>query len=187
LDERADGGAMTMVALDDVARKLAEDHIGIAKSVALSMAGTMPPEDLDDLIGVTLLGLVRAAARFDDRGVPFSSYAYPVVLGLARNACAAPRRRWWELKGWDVAAEPDAVDPEDMEELPRHLGQLSGRERRVVDLRFGLADGRERSLSEVGEELGHSKQYAHQVLSGAIRKLRRMYGVPVLQRERKAG
>ena len=50
---------------------------------------------------------------------------------------------------------------------------LNPRERRVVELRFGLADGHARTLSEVGDELQVSRERVRQIESDALRKLRR--------------
>ncbi|HEY3081200.1 MAG TPA: sigma-70 family RNA polymerase sigma factor [Chloroflexota bacterium] len=53
------------------------------------------------------------------------------------------------------------------------MAGLSPRERRVVELRFGLSDGRARTLAEVGDELQISRERVRQIESDALRKLRR--------------
>lgn len=53
------------------------------------------------------------------------------------------------------------------------MGGLNARERKVVELRFGLTDGRERTLAEVGDELQISRERVRQIESDALRKLRR--------------
>src|SRR5262245_57609475 len=53
------------------------------------------------------------------------------------------------------------------------MAGLNPRERRVVELRFGLADGRARTLAEVGDELQISRERVRQIESDALRKLRR--------------
>ncbi len=52
------------------------------------------------------------------------------------------------------------------------LGSLSARESRVLQLRFGLEDGRFRTLEEVGRELNVSRERIRQIEAGALRKLR---------------
>jgi RNA polymerase primary sigma factor len=53
------------------------------------------------------------------------------------------------------------------------LGGLNPRERRVVELRFGLSDGMQRTLAEVGDALQISRERVRQIETEALRKLRR--------------
>ena len=48
------------------------------------------------------------------------------------------------------------------------LGQLTERERRVLQLRFGLGDGRSRTLEEVGREFGVTRERIRQIESKAL-------------------
>ncbi len=52
------------------------------------------------------------------------------------------------------------------------LGTLSERERRVLQLRFGLEDGRSRTLEEVGRDFGITRERIRQIEAKALRKLR---------------
>ena len=52
------------------------------------------------------------------------------------------------------------------------LGSLSGRESRVLSLRFGLEDGRPRTLEEVGREFNVTRERIRQIEGKALRKLR---------------
>src|SRR5579859_1219909 len=58
------------------------------------------------------------------------------------------------------------------EELHRALSQLTARERSVVILRYGIGDGRSRTLLEVGKELGISRERVRQLEMVALAKLR---------------
>ena len=58
------------------------------------------------------------------------------------------------------------------EELGRALESLTERERQVVRLRFGLADGRARTLEEVGKEFNVTRERIRQIEAKALRKLR---------------
>lgn len=58
------------------------------------------------------------------------------------------------------------------EELDGILGRLTGRERDVVRLRFGLDDGRQRTLEEVGAELNVTRERVRQIELRAMKKLR---------------
>ena len=52
------------------------------------------------------------------------------------------------------------------------LASLTLRERRVLQLRFGLEDGRSRTLEEVGREFGVTRERIRQIEAKALRKLR---------------
>ena len=58
------------------------------------------------------------------------------------------------------------------EELNSALDSLTDRERQVIVLRFGLEDGRARTLEEVGEEFNVTRERIRQIEAKALRKLR---------------
>jgi len=58
------------------------------------------------------------------------------------------------------------------EQVDDVLGSLGDRERRVLELRFGLDDGRTRTLEEVGREFGVTRERIRQIEAKALRKLR---------------
>ena len=75
--------------------------------------------------------------------------------------------------------DPDAVRPDEVvadqllkEQVTKVLNSLEGREERVLRLRFGLDDGRPRTLEEVGKEFGLTRERIRQIESHALRKLR---------------
>ena len=70
-------------------------------------------------------------------------------------------------------APPDQVDRKLMREaLGEVLEELTPRERQVLELRFGLADGRSRTLSEVGELFHLTRERIRQIETKALAKLR---------------
>ena len=58
------------------------------------------------------------------------------------------------------------------EELERQLHTLTPREEHVIKLRFGLYDGRTRTLEEVGKEFDITRERIRQIEAKALRKLR---------------
>jgi RNA polymerase primary sigma factor len=79
----------------------------------------------------------------------------------------------------DFIADQTVVQPEDQsnasllrEELNKTLESLTPRERRVIELRFGLGNEYCRTLVEVGIELGLSKERIRQIEKEALAKLR---------------
>jgi RNA polymerase primary sigma factor len=58
------------------------------------------------------------------------------------------------------------------EQVEAVLDSLSGRERRVLQLRFGLEDGRSRTLEEVGKEFNVTRERIRQIEAKALRKLK---------------
>jgi len=58
------------------------------------------------------------------------------------------------------------------EQMHEILSQLSDREREVLSLRFGLADGESRTLEEVGQRFGVTRERIRQIEAKALRKLR---------------
>jgi len=58
------------------------------------------------------------------------------------------------------------------EELDEVLSTLTEREERVLRLRFGLIDGRQRTLEEVGKEFNVTRERIRQIEAKALRKLR---------------
>jgi len=58
------------------------------------------------------------------------------------------------------------------EEVSDMLDTLTARERRVIQLRYGLEDGYNRTLAELGEDLGVSRERVRQIEAEALTKLR---------------
>ncbi|WCJ27682.1 RNA polymerase sigma factor sigB [Euphorbia peplus] len=84
-----------------------------------------------------------------------------------------------DLKPSEVIADPDAETSEDLlmkkfmkEDLEKVLDSLSPRENQVVRWRFGLEDGRMKTLQEIGEMIGVSRERVRQIESSAFRKLK---------------
>lgn len=58
------------------------------------------------------------------------------------------------------------------EQINNSLSSLSEREREVLELRYGLIDGRERSLEELSQQFNVTRERIRQIEAKALRKLR---------------
>jgi RNA polymerase primary sigma factor len=79
----------------------------------------------------------------------------------------------------DFIEDSDAIVPPEaasfsmlQEQLSKVLESLSERERKVIELRFGLLDGHPRTLEEVGREFGVTRERIRQIESKTLCKLR---------------
>ncbi|CAI9769670.1 unnamed protein product [Fraxinus pennsylvanica] len=83
------------------------------------------------------------------------------------------------LKPSEVIADPEAETSEDLlikefmkQDLAKVLDTLNPREKQVIRWRFGLEDGRMKTLQEIGELMGVSRERIRQIESCAFRKLK---------------
>ncbi len=79
----------------------------------------------------------------------------------------------------DFIPDPHALDADDAAangmlraQIAAALDQLTERERRVLELRYGLSDGQPRTLEEVGKAFGVTRERVRQIEVKALRKLR---------------
>lgn len=108
--------------------QVVESHLPLVRHLARRYADRGEP--MDDLVQVGTIGLLKAVDRYDpERGVPFSAFAVPTVLGEIR--------RHFRDRGWAVR-------------VPRRLQELS---RALADARTDLTQelGRAPTVAELAE------------------------------------
>ena len=118
---------------EDARGELVMSHLNLVRFLASKFKNRGEP--LDDLIQVGTIGLIKAIDRFDpDRGLEFTTYATPTVLGEIK--------RHFRDKGWSVR-------------VPRRLQELSAKVNQATD---GLTKELQRtpSTEEVAAKLGVS-------------------------------
>ncbi|MGE3182005.1 MAG: sigma-70 family RNA polymerase sigma factor [Phycisphaerae bacterium] len=148
--------------------------------------------DLSDLISEGNLALLRAVDKFDcDRGFKFSTYACRAILkSFSRVATRTSRYRGYFPTDFDPTMEKsdflerqrDAVERDSVEELKSILGgnqaRLSDVEEKVIRARFALEQtvsddaARGRTLEQVGEMIGVTKERVRQIQNKALKKLK---------------
>ena len=150
---------------------------------------------LEDLASIGAIGLIKAVNTFDpSKKIKLATYASKcieneILMYLRRNnklrtevSFDEPLNVDWdgnELLLSDVlGTEPDLIyrDLEHQVNKKLLLGalqKLSTRERRIMELRFGLGDGRERTQKQVAEHLGISQSYISRLEKRIILRLKR--------------
>lgn len=65
--------------------ELVKQHGGLVKTIAVKLSHVYS-EEMDDLMQIGYIGLIKAAERFDEsRGLAFSTYAVPMITGEIRS------------------------------------------------------------------------------------------------------
>jgi RNA polymerase sporulation-specific sigma factor len=178
---------------DDVRTTLIERNLRLVVYIARKFENT--GIGIEDLVSIGTIGLIKAVNTFNvEKRIKLATYASKcieneILMYLRRNARVRyevsfdePLNVDWdgnELLLSDVlGTENDIIykrleDEVDKVLLRRALSKLSGRERRIMELRFGLQDGRERTQKEVADELGISQSYISRLEKRIIKRLRK--------------
>jgi RNA polymerase sigma-B factor len=124
------------VTTDSASReRLILDYLPLVRAVARDFV--REDTDLDDLVQVGTIGLIKAVDRFDvDRGVDISSYAVPTIVGEIR--------RHFRDKAWAM-------------HVPRRLKELSVRPSRVLD-ELTNELGRSPTIAELAAAVGEEEE-----------------------------
>lgn len=154
-------------------------------------------EDMEDLISIGTIGLIKAIDSFDAGKGKLSTYASRCIdnelLMLLRAKKKTSRevslyepigtdREGNEISLLDVI-EQDQVDVVDRMEVEDKLhrltdliaDRLSDREREIIMSWYGLGSGREITQREIGHRLGISRSYVSRIEKRALEKLKEGY------------
>lgn len=154
-------------------------------------------EDMEDLISIGTIGLIKAIDSFDAGKGKLSTYASRCIdnelLMLLRSKKKTSReislyepigtdREGNEINLLDVIEQEqaDVVDRMEVEDRLKRLKgligeRLTGREREIITLRYGLGGSREITQREIGHRLGISRSYVSRIEKRALEKLREGY------------
>lgn len=150
---------------------------------------------IEDLVSIGTIGLIKAVNTFDPlKKIKLATYASrcienEILMYLRRNnrlrsevSFDEPLNIDWdgnELLLSDVLGTDNDIIYKSIEEqvdktlLEAAMRRLSGRERKIMELRFGLRDGVERTQKEVAEFLGISQSYISRLEKKIIKRLRK--------------
>lgn len=152
---------------------------------------------VEDLISIGTIGLIKAINTFNpDKNIKLATYASrcienEILMYLRRNnktkmevSIDEPLNVDWdgnELLLSDILGTEEDTIYKDLENeverklLVKALNRLSGRERTIIKMRFGLGmpDGEERTQKEVADMLGISQSYISRLEKKIMQRLKR--------------
>lgn len=151
-------------------------------------------EDMEDLISIGCIGLIKAIDTFDDKKGRLATYACrcidnELLMLLRGKKKTAKEISLFETIGQDKEGneiclvdiieqqQPDIIEEMEMAENVKKLfcvlgESLTEREREIIIMRYGLCGKHERTQNEVGTELGISRSYVSRIEKRALQKLR---------------
>lgn len=150
---------------------------------------------VEDLVSIGTIGLIKAVRTFDPtKRIKLATYASKcieneILMYLRRNSRLRSEVSWdeplnrdWEgneLLLSDVYGTEEDIIYRDLEDevdkalLRKAMMKLSGRERMIMELRFGLSDGRDRTQKEVADLLGISQSYISRLEKRIYKRLKK--------------
>lgn len=154
-------------------------------------------EDMEELISIGCIGLIKAVDSFDDRKGRLATYACRCIdnelLMLLRGKRKTSRevslfepigqdKEGNEIHLMDVIEQqqPDLLESMELAGNVRRLfvlmeESLTPREREILMMRYGLNGKREATQNEIGAALGISRSYVSRIEKKALGKLRQRF------------
>ena len=151
--------------------------------------------NVEDLISIGTIGLIKAVNTFDpEKNIKLATYASrcienEILMHLRRSSKIKAEVSFDEPLNvdWDgnelllsdiLGTEGDIIyqhieDEVNKDLLDEALGVLSLRERRIMEMRFGLMTGREMTQKEVADRLGISQSYISRLEKKIISRLKK--------------
>ncbi len=179
----------------DIRDKLIEHNLRLVVYIARRFENT--GVDLDDLVSVGTIGLIKAVNSFNaEKNIKLATYASRCV----ENEILMHLRRTVKLKSEVSFDEPLSTDWEGNELMLSDvmgtdgdvvykriekgvendllivaLEKLNGREREIMELRYGLKGGEEKTQKEVADLLGISQSYISRLEKKIIVRLKKEF------------
>jgi len=179
----------------DIRAQLIERNLRLVVYIARKFENT--GNHIEDLISIGTIGLIKAVNTFDPlKKIKLATYASRCI----ENEILMHLRRTSKLRGevsfdeplnvdWDgnelllsdvLGTENDIIHREleqqvDRSILHRALGQLSLREKSIMEMRFGLTGDEEKTQKDVADMMGISQSYISRLEKRIIHRLRKEF------------
>lgn len=173
---------------------LIERNLRLVAHIAKKYVNT--DEDMEDLISIGTIGLIKAINTFDvTKGNRLVTYAArcidnELLMKLRSKKKTSKEVSLYEPIGTDKEGneinlldiiEQEQTDIVERMEMEANLGKLaeimectlSGREKEIILMRYGLLTGEEITQREIGSMLGISRSYVSRIEKRALEKLRK--------------
>ena len=192
LTAEEEAAVLSRLEQDDTLRAyLVEHNLRLVVYIAKKFENT--GVGIEDLISIGTIGLVKAINTFKpDKNIKLATYASRCIeneiLMYLRKASAQKERSFDEPLNtdWDgnelllsdiLASEDDSIYKpleyeEDKKIIKDAIEKLDERERVIIELRFGLLDGKERTQKDTAELLGISQSYISRLEKRIIARLK---------------
>ena len=170
---------------------LTERNLRLVAHIIKKFDGT--GEDPDDLISIGTIGLIKAINTFNtNKGTRLATYAARCIENEILMHLRYTKKMKSEVSLYDpigvdkegneitlidILGTPSEVVAETVENrfeqkhLLEKVHQLSQREKKVLELRFGLQDGARKTQREIARNLGISRSYVSRIEKRALGKL----------------
>ena len=154
-------------------------------------------EEPEDLLSIGTIGLIKAIGSFDESKGRLATYACrcidnEILMLLRSKRKTAKDVSLFESIGQDKEGneihlmdviEQGQMDVPERLELMENVKKLhfllnsvlTKREREILLFRYGLADGREHTQSQIGKRMGISRSYVSRIEKRALEKLRKNF------------
>lgn len=169
---------------------LVERNLRLVAHVIKKYEGT--GEDMEDLISIGTIGLIKAINTFDDsRGTRLATYAArcienEVLMHLRNLKKSRMEVSIYDPIGYDkegneislmdvLYSDSDILETVDMkmqeERIVSKMSALTRRERQVIEMRYGLFSGLKETQRDIAKKMGISRSYVSRIEKKAINKL----------------
>lgn len=170
---------------------LVERNLRLVAHICKKFDNTM--EDVEDLISIGTIGLIKAINTFDpEKGTRLATYAARCIENEILMFLRSTRKTRSEVSLYDpigvdregneitlidvLGSDPDVVadlvgSKFEEKKLREKLSKLHGKERKVLELRYGLSNGIRKTQREIARMLGISRSYVSRIEKKAVSKL----------------